>query len=290
MREDSSHGSGKARLLTFGVLLLVAAVAAAVLSWAASSRPAGNTLRYEAAKTALQILAVVVIGGFATLATFTYQSTRTQEMQRLARQEERRHRLEDLAADKRDRQDDALRTLLQDTLVSYNATKKLRRKLRAVIEERFTIEAYDKYMFELIDRQLEFEQFARLCPLIDDNRLQNPLIGEPTHLLDPRPECESLEYSYRKIERYLNRIIREYEKSRAKVASTPAGIPISNLSKLSAFLGSRFPRVASRHMDKIVVILHTAVLQPPHLTPEPPTVRRERPRQPRPDTPVVSSG
>lgn len=101
------------------------------LAWAWSGNPNSNTLRYEVAKTALQVIAVAGLGGLAALATFTFQHSREQETaQRDDRLAHLRLRVE-IARDTRARQDDLLRALLRETLVAYNRLKRLRRLLRA---------------------------------------------------------------------------------------------------------------------------------------------------------------
>lgn len=260
----SSNGSlRKAEVITVGVLVIVAVAALALLLGAASGNPASNTLRYELAKTALQIIAVAVVGGVVTIATFTYQSSRTQHIEQQNRRlEERRNRIE-RARDKRDRQDDALRSTLHATLASYNGIKRVRRLVKAESREMITLEAYDTYMLRIIDLQLDFEQYARLAPFIMDERLRPPPPSKTQKEagFGPRPAYASLQASYASIEGYLNKIIREYEESRKKLSAVDK-FTLARLAELAGFCGKGFVSEVSYRIDDIFAVLQLALLQP----------------------------
>ncbi len=291
--QDTDRRFTTAKRNSVAWLLAIAAISGIVLAWAWSGSPSNNTLRFESAKTAMQVIAVASLGGLAALATFTFQRSRTREDELRDRRLEQRRRRDENRRDKRDRQDDLLRSLLRDTLTSYNRVKRVRRLVEAETKDKagghVTLDVYDKHMTSLNDEQLEFEKFKRLAPFIDDKRL-NPSAGrDPSATHGTAPGGVSLKESYERIEKYLNKVIDEYEDNRHVVAAEPAGVPLAKLTKLSAFLQhDSFELGAAMQIDGIIDVLQKAVLQPPAL-PDPND--DDAPRDPFPElTRVTSDG
>jgi len=246
-------------------LLLLALISLLTLIFAWAGSPQGNTLRFELAKTAMQVLAVAVLGSVATLAVSAYQQSQTQDAKRRDQKLEHWHRHVENAKDKRTRQDDLLRSLLQETVVTYHRVKRLRRLLAAETKDsaggHISRATYDKHMAELNDAQLEFEKYTRLAPFIDDDRLERS--REPTLRDEDMPRLYSLATYYRSIEAYLNRIIDEYKEVRHSVADDK-GTSIRQFKRLSQFVYVRddFVKGAADNMDKIIATLQQAILQP----------------------------
>jgi hypothetical protein len=225
-------------------LVLIMLIAVAVAVWAASSEPSRNTLRYELATIAMQVVAVAVLGGLATLATAMFRDS-------LKRDAEQR----DAAAARRRQQDDLLRGLLDETLTAYNRVKRIRRLLSAFTAEgsgRITLDVYDEQMRALMDQQLEFERFKRHSPFIDDERLR----------LTALPSSSVLTEHYRKIEKYLNWAIDEYQSKRHLVAESDDGLPVCELRDLTGFIRRGFIPGAADRIDEIIAALQCAMLRP----------------------------
>jgi hypothetical protein len=220
----------------------MAAVAAAVAAVAWTDEP--NTLKYELAKIAMQVVAVAVLGGLATVATAIFQESFKQQATR-----------RDAFVEERRRQDDLLRDLLDETLTAYNRVKRIRRLLAAQTADgtgQITLDVYDEQMSSLIDQQLEFEKFKRRSPFIDDERLHTPALPNASVLTD----------SYTEIEKYLNRVIDEYESNRNLLLEHGELLPVGRFGKLAGFIGDAFNEGAADRIDKIIEALQGAIFQP----------------------------
>jgi hypothetical protein len=264
--QDAARRFTAAKRNSVAGLVAIAVLSGIVLAWAWSGKPANNTLRYELAKTAMEVIAVASLGSLAALATFIFQHSRTREDELRDRKLEQWRRHSDYLRDKRGRQDDLLRSLLQETLIAYNRVKRVRRLLSAEITDKaeghVTLDGHDKHVTGLIDEQLEFEKFKRLAPFLDDERLYRPTGGDPNATPGTVPVDVSLESSYESIEKYLNKVIDEYKDNRHVVAAEAAGVPLAKLTRLSTFISDGFVPGASDHIDLIIRVLQTAVLQP----------------------------
>jgi hypothetical protein len=121
------------------------------------------------------------------------------------------------------------------------------------------LDVYDRHTAGLIDQQLTFEELKRRAPFIADERLRPSATGSPE---------APITTSYKKIEKYLNKVIGEYEgkrrlfvgKRRLFVAE-PKGLPLAALPKLSAFLGGDFVVNVSNQIDTLIEALQAALLQ-----------------------------
>ncbi|HET7328221.1 MAG TPA: hypothetical protein VFJ14_13155 [Nocardioidaceae bacterium] len=260
--------------------MTIAVVGASVLAWTWSGDPASDTLRYELAKTSMQVIAVAAFGGLASIATFAFQDRRAQAAKDRERRAVETQRDVDRLRDERTRLDDLLRSTLQATLTSYHQVKRARRLLVADTRKadgaHVTIDVYDKHMACILDQQLEFEQFKKLAFLIDE--LPRRPSGDQTAT---PAERATLRRSYKRIEKYLNKVIKEYKEKRHLVAGG-SGVPLEELTTLSAFLGSAFKPAVADRMDDIIKVLQTALLQPLDLSQltETDTAAAPRPRTP----------
>jgi hypothetical protein len=276
---DSSVSARKwrrARNWSLFGLVCIAAVSLIGLIFAWRGNPSNNTLRFELAKTFMQVLAVAFLGGLATLATFTYQNSRAQENEEVRRAEERkerkqerdRHDFENARAE-RLRQDDQLRLIVEETLNAYNRAKRIRRLLEAETNDGasgcLTLAVYDKYMSDLIEEQLAFERLKRFTPFISDERLgQIPAFGtrQPQAETKNRTLTKSfLESSYEEIEKYLNHVIGEYQDKRHTLKDKP-GVTLVGFKKLRGFIGGEFIACVSDKMDVVIETLLEALWQP----------------------------
>jgi hypothetical protein len=140
------------------------------------------------------------VGAVVGHATF-----RLQQMQIQARQDA------DRARDQRERVNERVRSLIGETLVSYNSVKRVRRLLEAEAGPRedaqVDVATYSSLMSQLCKQQLVFESLCRRAPLIQvhvascrDIRVE----------IDGGKDLEgSLEQHHGHIERYLNDLIEE---------------------------------------------------------------------------------
>ena len=283
---DTSEKWKVARRWSVIGLVFIAALSLIGLIIAWSGHPASDTLRYEFAKTCMQVLAVAFFGGLAAIATSNFQHTRTQEADYLRQQAanerdnarteaeasdrrlEQRRRDVDKARVERRRQDDQLRSVMQETLTAYNRVKRIRRLLEAETNDEaaghLTLAVYDKHMDGLIDEQLAFERLKRLTPFIDDERLSVPPAREAGATSEALMSSQTLTNFYADIEDYLNDVIDEYRKKRYTVAAADSGVPMAEFGALSAFIHKEdFVPGAANKMDEIIKALQTALCQPP---------------------------
>lgn len=214
----------------FAVLGCIAIVALGALAFTWE-----KDVKVEVAKAALSVLTVAVFGGLATFALDRYRMHREdeagQEQQAAAeriRQEENWRREVARLRDARERDDELLRSLLEETLRSYNRVKRLRRLLRAHTEDgsggAVRLAFYDRYLKDLNDQQLAFEQFKRITPVNWASRSDVP----------------SLKKNYENIEKYLNKLVEEYENMRHLVQSTANVLPLERFQRLSGFFESQY--------------------------------------------------
>lgn len=234
---------------SLGWLALIGTLALIGLIVAWSGHP--NTLRYEFAKTCMQVLAVAFFGALATIATFTFQRARIQEAEKNEQRMERRRR-----------QDHELRSIMEETLAAYNRVKRIRRLLGAETSDGYlTLAVYDKHMPDLIDQQLVFERLKRLPPFIRDERISFPPDGEAARP-ETTMETQTLAETYEYIEKYLNnRVSDEYEKKR-HIVRDDVRVPLVTFSELWGFIGHEFVTNVSNRMDEVVKKLLKAFWQP----------------------------
>jgi hypothetical protein len=257
-------------------LIGVLAVIGLVITWSSQH----DTLRYELAKTFMQVLAVAFFGTLATIAAFLFQRSHAQA----DNQAERNRQQLASARDQRRREDDQLRSIMNETLAAYNRVKQIRRLLRAdtlaavsrikrirrlLSAENsdgavryLSLAVYDKHMTKLSNEQLEFERLKRFTPFISDERLRPlPYSGLGSVWM----KNVALTEAYEDIEKYLNHVIHEYEEKRHTVPND-ANVSMAGFNKLLGFLGDNFePKVADK-IDVIIETLLTALWQPLELS------------------------
>src|SRR6478735_4405452 len=108
------------RIVGICTLVVISSVCLVVLVWAWVDDNAGSGLRFEAGKTAMQILAVAVLGGLATLAVSAIQKQGVEEA-----------KIRDRRLEEWSREGDHLHLLAEKTILAYNRVKKARRLLIA---------------------------------------------------------------------------------------------------------------------------------------------------------------
>jgi hypothetical protein len=150
---------------------------------------------------------------------------------------ERQYRQEELIKEeeKRTHNSKRLREIHSELLGAYNKAKKVRRLLRAKALTKTTTskkiivvqDEYDRQMQELIDAQLVFEVYAKR---IKYNKLWFK-------------EAGNLESKLGLIEKYLNRILQEYQKSFKTFSRDSRTKPLNKLPKLEEFVGPDDKRI-----------------------------------------------
>jgi hypothetical protein len=235
--------------------------------------PASNSREAEVLKVALQAFAAATVGAAAAYAGFVAQQIylgrrkdeadqvekdREDAADKLAVQRENRRRDADRRLEDRRRRDDFVRTLLDQTLSSYHAVKRIRRMMEAEVNAGdvplLTLDVYDRYMRDLNDHQLVFELLKRRVPEVG---------AASTQADRPIDSAASLRRGFKDVEDYLNGIVEEYQQERHRVASeSPA--PLESLTNLHDFLKdtSDFRNGISNEIHGIVITLQAALLAP----------------------------
>jgi len=189
-------------------------------------------------------------------------ANRKEEADAKLRQEEDWRRELAHLRDTRNREDALLRSLLQDTLRTYNRVKRARRLLKAhtasATGRTLRLQIYDSHMEELIDLQLMFEEFKRLTRVSADKRLGLP----------------ALTTNYEIIEKHLNKVIDEYLENRHRV-ETRGVLSLEEFPRLSGLFHGKYPLVlegktvdagfernVSTPIDKVIKQLQEALLEP----------------------------
>jgi hypothetical protein len=278
------------------VLATITVVSLIVLIIVWRLHPSRDSLGFELAKTSMQALGVIVVGAMAGIATFTYQHKRLRAAEIRDQQHEDWRREVDRIMDERRRQDELLRSVLNDTLAAYHAVKRTRRLLAAETgpEQKgpVSFEIYDQYMLSINDEQLEFEKLKMLADIIDDSRL--PRTPPWPDAREKDKDKAPLVAMFSKIEHSLNELVDEYKDRRLEVKQA-GSIPLPQLTQATLFVTSHGFRAAiSRPKDAVVKLLQTALLKPIHL----PTVaevvaaslKERRERQPSGSRPDLVAG
>ncbi len=168
--------------------ILVLAIGLVVVLWAFGLVSEGSFGR-EVAKGLLQLIAVVVVAGGVSVFVQRYLTERDRRWSTWQRR------------------DEELRSMLDETVAAYHATKLARRLIRALLWDDAagnTVEltTYDDQMFSLNSAQLDFEALSLATQV----------------LKDPRVDERSLTADFETIEKSLNRVVKEYESKRRHVA------------------------------------------------------------------------
>ncbi|MEV0375803.1 hypothetical protein AB0I10_39780 [Streptomyces sp. NPDC050636] len=239
------------------ITLIVVAIAAGavLLATALPPGPRPDTVPHELMRVSVQVLGVVVIGVFVTMATFGLQQVQRDE-----------RREKDRALDAQLRLDNQVRSFLSETLDSYNTVKQIRRMLEAENSEKpsptMTIEAYSELLAQLSEKQLVFESLRRRAPLV-----QGRLPGAEAVVVEDSREdgklTESLTRIYGLVEKYLNNVVDEYQTRRVKPAKGGSFDP-SQLTNLKDFVYNTkiFRTQVSHRAEAAIRFLEEALLTP----------------------------
>jgi membrane protein implicated in regulation of membrane protease activity len=256
---DSSKKWQIARWWSLAGLVFIAGLSLIGLVIAWSGNPGSTTLRFEFAKTCMQVLAVAFFGALAAIATFSFQRSRTQEDDEDRRKEERKERTQE----QKQRQNEQLRSIMEETLAAYNQVKRIRRLLKAKTKDGsnrlLTVTLYDEHMADLIDQQLVFERLKKLPPFIGDERISAPPKSDAAVSGTSR-EGITLAKAYEDIENYLNSVIGEYEKKRYTVLHNTS-VSLAGFDHLCGFIGGKFVAQVSNQMEQVIDILQGAIWQ-----------------------------
>ena len=123
----------------------------------------------------------------------------------------------------------SLREMHTEILQAFNQAKTVRRRLRAQLgtvrsvdpEERLSAKLYDNQIDLLSDAQLVFEIYAKRAKSRTSWFRENHTLSVPL--------C--------KVEAYLNKIVKEYQKKRATASGSPPACRVGDLPQLMEFIG-----------------------------------------------------
>lgn len=207
--------------LSFITILAVVGVAIFIV-WPG---PLKQKLDTEVFRLTYQFLLIGILGGVVSLLYKGFESEREQALKQKERDREQALRQKEDEHARRDARRRLQREFHSEFIQTYNATKKVRRLLRARAGFTMTAldaESYDEQMQHLIDAQLNFEFFVYRAR-------SNPDLFSNVSLA---PDLE-------RMEKYLNGIINEYESKFSDFAKRQETIPVdSQFSKLKEFIGS----------------------------------------------------
>jgi hypothetical protein len=256
-----------------GLVLLVAiGVSVGLFAW--GTDPETGSLRFELAKTSMQMVGITLVGAVAAIAVFALQQTIADGIkQQVEDREDRRERerqTRDLQLEQRARQDDLVRSMLGDTLDAYHGVKTVRRELRALVGRKgstaLTIKDYHRWMRAISEHQLEFEELMRRAPLTNDAldglALPASVPGENDKYDD---DDASVGGRYRAIETYLNDLIAERRKVTGTLiaAGDEAISGAEVLPRLTEFVtGDGLPSSVSTHVRTICKVYRESLLRP----------------------------
>jgi len=248
---------------TVGLLAMIFVVAVGVLVVIQLAAPPRGDVALEATKACLQVAGVAVIGAFVAIITFNYQERQKQ----LAKSQEidldRFHEEIERQSDGRRRNDKFLRSMLMDTMSSYNAVKRNRRRLAAKAGGSHSIpismETYHAFIAELNDQQLEFERLKVLAGVANDARLPQTYEFKGATYGDTK--STAIVCALATIEENLNDVIKE---QRDRLAGWPENetLPVSTLEKTQKFLTGKGFDAVSHPKDVLVQLLQRALLEP----------------------------
>jgi hypothetical protein len=254
------------RLITYLAVLFALSVTAIVLL-RRFANPAQGTFEFELAKSLLQIATASVVGAVVSVLTAEYQRERTKAeqsrertRQKLERQQERDRRIAE-------NRDEFLKGILDEIGGSYILAKKTRRLLRAaafpplasdghVVDARIKVTDYDAHLRVLNDVQLELETIVR------DIETNQKAFSKASEVSD----------AVHAMEKYLNRVVKEYERSRGRFSET-AEIRVADLERLSDFVRSGRNEFLSEFVEgrrRIEAAIRADLLHPHFLTSLPP--------------------
>ena len=291
--------TGRQKFIIYGTLTAIAGVSTGLLIWILLSNPKYNTLKYEAGKTCMQVLGVVLVGFVVSYATFTLQRTRQrreEQADRAANQKrEADQKREDLQREADQKREDLQREadrqlevdrrreveqkrkewqreveeardarqrkdeLLHSTLIKTLSAYHAVKRTRRILRARIWAQAQGQH----IDVDVYDQQMA----LINDVQLQFEELKRTAPLIkDARVSEEELGEKFRAIEKHLSELVVEYESERRSAAHIQGGASISGTPKLDDFLGPSyigpFRENIKSPIDSILSSLQEALLKP----------------------------
>jgi len=218
--------SSKPKIL---VALGVAVGLIAILIWLYSRANTGqqSTIEVESAKSVINALGAVIIGGVVM------EILKNLESERQAEQQARITRRALLRTD-----------IIEGTARLYTNVKRVRRLARAnVINNHIAKNKYDEWLVALNDDQLDFERYKRAAQ-----------IGARVGWLDGAT-ADALEA----MEKYLGNLITEYEQNANHADLASANIALDQLSAFTDFIAkSRASRFHSEFVSPYHIVLELA--------------------------------
>jgi hypothetical protein len=194
---------------------------------------AENSFAFEVGKAVLQVGVIAIMGAVVSVLIYEYQL----ESQKIEKQRDREQKSLEY------REALLMSTLLKATN-AYSQAKKARRliRARAIVksgqEQVVLADQYDQYLDMINDAQLDLENLRRDVDTSAKAFTQADVIGK----------------SLRSMEKYLNKLVREYEETRGCFSDVDLVLPIYELPKLSEFIqqakDSQFkPRMIKPYRD-----------------------------------------
>ena len=213
----------KHKLLTTLLIVFTTTVALLFLFFRS---PTPNTFSFEIAKALLQLGVVAVVGAVVSLAMTNYQLEQGQRDKDREREHQTHVKEREVERQRREYREELLVATLSRTVAAYGQTKKARRLLRARCGPgqsgpcNVQLDEYDKYMEAINDAQLELES------------LKGDVMTSKPAFTDASSIASLLEA----MEKYLGKLIKEYEANRHALVASKGSIPIGNLKRLKDFL------------------------------------------------------
>lgn len=226
---DISRPIRRVVLFLVSLFLISVIVLIALASWDLLQEKAFGR---EIGKTLLQVIAVAVLGTTASLLLAEFNRHREALLREQDRKRVERDKQIETQRRLNENKDQLRKEILRKANEIYANTKRARRLLRARAfhtpfygvwdkTAQIILESYDKYMEDINDSQLELEIIAKEVET-NEQAFSN--------------YQEVIEY-IRPMEKYLSRIVSEFERQRADFKGTPASLPIVQLKEMHAMLG-----------------------------------------------------
>lgn len=237
--KDRSSGALKAPILLALAATVVVSFGCLIVLWLVG--PKEGSVAFEVAKGCIGIIAVGFVGLVLSRAGDYLQQRRADAAREQAE-----------ARNRRQRQDEVLRSLLDASLANYHDLKRARRLLKARLPAaadagRPDLDVYDECLAAISDAQLVFEQLEQTARTMQDERIDDAALAG----------------WYDHIETYINDVVGEYEQQRRRVAYGDPPPSVSDLEILGAFMvGKHFRAGVTAPLHAAQRVLETALLQP----------------------------
>jgi hypothetical protein len=236
---DRSIGEPKALILLALAVTVVVSFGCLIVLWLVG--PKEGSVAFEVAKGCIGIIAVGFVGLVLSRAGDYLQQRRADAAREQAE-----------ARDRRQRQDEVVRSLLDASLANYHDVKRARRLLKARLpgaadSGRPDLAVYDEYLAAINNAQLVFEQLEETARTMQDERIDHATLAG----------------WYDDIETYINAVVGEYEQQRRRVAYSDPPPSVSDLKILGDFMvGKHFRAGVTDPLHAAQRVLEKALLQP----------------------------